>query len=138
MWNYLMIGYEKIVEERILNSLRRGEFDNLPGSGKPLTFHDDSYVPEDLRLAYKILKNANFLPPELEIKREIRKTEDLLSNMKDTKEKYRVLKKLNHLIMKYNVLHGRSLMIDIPQHYQEKLIDNFENNKQKWLIIYYH
>ncbi len=53
-------------------------------------------------IAYKILKNADCLPPEIELKKEIERTEDLLRGMADTAEKYHTLKKLNFLIMKLN------------------------------------
>ena len=56
-------GFSRIVEERIRRAQKRGDFKNLSGSGKPLVFEDDSLVPEELRLAYKILRNANCLPP---------------------------------------------------------------------------
>ena len=79
----MITGFEKIVEERIKQSQRKGEFDNLPGSGKPLAIEDISRIPEDLRLAYKMLKNADCVPPEIEIKKEIHTTEALLENMTD-------------------------------------------------------
>ena len=66
----MLLGFEKIVEERIRNAQKMGEFDDLPGSGKPLVFEQDNLVPEELRLAYKILKNAGFLPLEIELKKE--------------------------------------------------------------------
>ncbi|CAN2047001.1 DUF1992 domain-containing protein [Candidatus Magnetomoraceae bacterium gMMP-1] len=120
-----MNGFEKIIENRILQAQKNGIFDNLSGEGKPFEFKDDSYVPEDLKMAYKILKNADCLPPELEIKKEIRKTEDLLATMPDTEEKYRILKKLNLLIMKFNILSSSSFDRDMPQYYHEKLVDQF-------------
>ena len=58
-------GFERVVEERIRSAQKRGDFDNLPGSGKPISFEDDRFVPEELRLAYKILKNAGFVPKGL-------------------------------------------------------------------------
>ena len=76
-------GFDKIVEERIKNAQRKGDFQDLPGSGQPLNLDDDNFVAEDLRLAYKILKNADFVPPEIEIKKEIAKTEQLLTSLKD-------------------------------------------------------
>jgi len=121
----MITGFEKIVEERIRAAQRNGVFDNLPGHGEPLEFDDDRFVPEDLRMGYKILKNAGCLPPEIEIKKEIRQTEDLLASMKDTAEKYRTLKKLNFLIMKLNSMRDRSAEFDTPQHYSEKLVERF-------------
>ncbi len=118
-------GFEKIVEERIRKAQRKGEFENLPGSGKPLVFNDNHFIPEDLRLAYKILKNADCVPPEIELKKEIRQTEDLLAGMEETSEKYRLLKKLNFLIMKLNTIRDTSIMFEMPQHYMEKIEGRF-------------
>ncbi len=120
-------GFDKIVEERIKNAQKKGDFENLSGSGKPLDLDDDSCVAEDLRLAYKILKNADFAPPEIEIKNEIKKTEHLLAGMKDEKEKYRILKKLNFLIMKLNSMRSASVNHDVPQQYVEKVAGRIES-----------
>ena len=51
-----------IAEQKIQEALRNGEFDDLPGKGEPLHLEDESGIPEELRLAYKILKNADCLP----------------------------------------------------------------------------
>lgn len=59
-------GFAAIVERRIAEAMARGEFDRLPGAGKPLALDDDPLVPEEMRVAYRILKNAGFVPPELE------------------------------------------------------------------------
>jgi hypothetical protein len=80
---FLMItGFEKIVEERIRRAQECGEFDALSGAGQPLEFEPDGHIAEDLRLAYKILKNAECLPPEVELRKDIEKTEDLLAAMR--------------------------------------------------------
>ena len=113
-------GFEKIIEQRIQKAQRKGDFENLPGRGKPLP-KEDMNVPEDLRLAYKILKNADCIPPELEIKTEIRNTQELLSGMEETSEKYKVLKKLNLLILKLNSLRSGGIQFDVPQHYMDPL-----------------
>jgi hypothetical protein len=122
-------GFEKIVEERIRKAQKKGEFENLVGSGKPLKYNDNWCIPEDLRLAYKILKNADCLPPEIELKKEIKQTEDLLAGMQETSEKYRILKKLNFLIMKLNTMRDTSVMFEMPQHYMEKLVGHIEKSK---------
>jgi hypothetical protein len=122
-------GFEKIVEERILKAQKKGDFENLIGSGKPLKLNENYYIPEELRLAYKILKNADCLPPEIELKKEIKQTEDLLAGMQETSEKYRILKKLNFLIMKLNTMRDTSIMNEMPQHYMEKLVRHIEESK---------
>ena len=114
---------ERLAEERIRDAMQRGEFDNLPGRGKPLNLEDDRHIPDDLRLAYKVLKNADCLPPELELKKEIRKAEELLSSMKDEGEKYGQLQKLNFLIMKLNEMRKGSVQWEEKQLYYEKIVD---------------
>lgn len=120
-------GFDKIVEERILKAQKKGEFENLTGSGKPLSFANDSCVAEELRLAYKILKNADFVPPEIELKKEIQQTEELLAGMQETAEKYRIIKKLNFLIMKLNSCRDTAISLEMPQHYTDKLVERFES-----------
>ena len=107
-------GFEKIIEERILQAQKRGDFDNLPGFGKPLDIEDDSHIPEDLRLAYKVLKNAGCIPPEIELKKEIHQTRDLLAAMENTAQKYRTLTRLNYLILKLNCLRKTAVSREMP------------------------
>jgi hypothetical protein len=118
-------GFEQIVEERIRQAQKGGEFVDLPGAGKPLVLEDLSGVPPELRLAYKILKNADCKPPELQLKDEIQRTEQLLENMTDTREKFRTLKKLNFLIMKFNTIRGSSTAFEMPQRYEARLVERF-------------
>ncbi len=127
----IVTGFEKIVEERIRAAQRNGEFDNLKGAGRPLEHEDYSRIPQELRLAYKILKNADCLPPEIEIRNEIIRTETLLSNMEDEALRYQTLKKLNFLIMKLNTLRGGSAAFDIPQQYEHKLVEHISTNKKQ-------
>jgi hypothetical protein len=124
-------GFEKIVEERIRRAFEDGEFDELSGAGEPLTLQDDSNVPEELRLAYKILKNAECLPPEIELRKEIEITEDLLAALPDTAEKYRALKKLNFLILKVNSLRRTSITNEIPQYYAVQVVSRLESGKAR-------
>ncbi|MDL2322091.1 DUF1992 domain-containing protein [Desulfosarcina sp. OttesenSCG-928-B08] len=122
-------GFEQIIEARIKKAQEEGAFDDLPGTGKPLCFEDESHVPEDLRLAHKILKNADCLPPEIMLRKEIRTTADLLEGITDTAKKHKTLKKLNFLIMKLNAMRGGSVAFDVPQRYYADLVDRIEHSK---------
>ena len=113
----------KIAEQRIREAQERGEFDDLPGRGQPLKLEDDSNVPEDLRLAYKILKNADCLPPELEAKKEIRQMEDLLENIPDEKERYKLIKKINYQVTKLNMMGRKSPLLEEKEIYFKKVVD---------------
>jgi hypothetical protein len=118
-----MFGYEKIVEKKIKEAEERGEFENLLGRGRPLKLDDDSRIPADLRLAYKILKNADCLPPEIELQKEIRKMEDMLKNIPDEKERYLQIKRINFKIMKLNMMGRKSPLLEENQIYYSKLIE---------------
>jgi hypothetical protein len=124
-------GFNKIVEERIRKAQKRGEFKNLEGSGKPLDLLEDQMVAEELRLAYKILKNADCLPPEIELKKEIQQTEELLSGMGETAEKFCTMKKLNFLIMKLNTLRNTSIEFEAPRKYSDKMIGKLESSTSR-------
>lgn len=62
---------DRVAEQRIEAALGRGEFDGLPGAGRPLELDDDSLVPPELRAACRILKNSGMVPPEIETLREL-------------------------------------------------------------------
>lgn len=72
---------DDLIERRIDEARRQGAFDDLPGSGRPLDLDDDRLVPEELRVAYRILKNAGYLPPEVEALRDV---DTLLGRALDT------------------------------------------------------
>jgi hypothetical protein len=127
--NRMFPGFERIIEARIKKAQEEGAFENLPGSGKPLCLEDDRHIPEDLRLAHKVLKNADCLPPEVQLRKEIRSTEDLLAGMTDTLRKHRTIKKLNYLILKLNALRDTHAAFDIPQRYYGEVVERLESDK---------
>lgn len=99
-------GFEALVEERIKKAQKEGAFDDLEGKHKPLKF-EDQHVPEELRLAHKILKNSGFLPPEVELKKKISHAEHLLETIQmDSPERLKTQKKLNYLTTKLSTLRG--------------------------------
>ena len=63
--------FSLLAENRIREAMEAGEFDDLQGKGQPLNLEDDSHIPSELRMAYKILKNADCLPPELTLRQEV-------------------------------------------------------------------
>ncbi len=121
---------ERIAEKRIKEAMEKGEFENLEGKGKPLKFEDDSFVPPDLRMAYKILKNAGYLPPEIEAEKEIRTTMDLLRNARDEEERYRQVRKLNVIVMKINMLRKRPINLEKDQFYYKKVVERVTIRKK--------
>ena len=120
-----MSFYQRVVEERILEAQRAGAFDNLPGKGKPLQFDDQSWVPEDLRIAYHVLKNAHVLPPEAELLKEIHTLEDLLKYVEDDNERRALAKIIQWKIIHLDILKRRSFLLETVRHYGAKLARKF-------------
>lgn len=116
-------GFEALVEERIKKAQKEGAFDNLDGMHKPLKF-EDQHIPEEFRLAHKILKNSGFLPPEVEIRKKITQTEQLLEMAElDSPERIKAQKKLNYLVSKLNVLRGdRPMSFMVSDVYHNSII----------------
>ncbi|AND38611.1 MULTISPECIES: DnaJ family domain-containing protein [Cytobacillus] len=114
-------------EDRIKKAYKDGEFDNLPGYGKPLPFDDLSSVPENLRMAYRIMKNAGFTDEENQMKKEMLTIEDLIKQCEDQEEKKALQKKLNEKMIRFN-----SMMSKRRQNTNSSLFKNYEekiNNK---------
>ncbi|MYL50923.1 DUF1992 domain-containing protein [Halobacillus litoralis] len=77
------MDYGHLIEEKIKQSMKNGDFDNLPGKGKPLPKDEFAHLPPELRNSYRILKNANMLPEEMILKKEMVEIEDLLAGITD-------------------------------------------------------
>jgi hypothetical protein len=100
-----MYGFERIVEQKIQDALEKGDLDNLPNKGKPLIMEDLSCVPEDLRMGYKVLKNAGILPEEMQLKKDIASLEELMASANLVHEEVDQTKaKLASKILRYKML----------------------------------
>jgi hypothetical protein len=117
--------FQRVVEEKILEAQRNGAFDNLPGKGKPLELEDQSWVPEDLRVAYHVLKNAHVLPPEAELLKEIRTLEDLLQYIEEGEERRALSKSIQWKVIRLDLLKKRSIPMETVRYYSRKLVRKF-------------
>ena len=116
----------RIAEQRILEAQRAGAFDNLPGKGKPLALEDLSWVPDDLRIGYMVLKNANVLPPEAELLKDIHTIEDLLKHIEDEGERRALAKSIQWKMIRLDMLKRRSLDSSTLRGYGRKLVARFQ------------
>ncbi len=114
--------FRAIAEKKIFEAIERGEFNNLTGAGKPLRFEDETFIPDDLIMAYKVLKNSGFLPPEIELRKEIVSMKDLINTLDDDKERLKKIRELNFKLMKLNMLRGKPLSFEDFPLYEEKLL----------------
>jgi DnaJ homologue, subfamily C, member 28, conserved domain len=126
-----MDSFERIAENRILEAIEAGLFDNLQGKGQPLNLEDDSHIPPELKMAYKILKNADCLPPELELRREIITLQDLVASLEDEAEKLKQMRRLNFLMMKMGLMRPVSPQILEHELYAPKVLEKLETKKRQ-------
>ncbi len=121
--------FTRIAENRILEAMEAGEFDNLEGMGQPLNLEDDSHIPPELRMAYKILKNAHCLPPELEVRKEVVTLQDLVASMEDEAEKLKQMRRLNFLMMKLSMIRPVSAQVLEQDLYTPKILERLESRR---------
>jgi DnaJ homologue, subfamily C, member 28, conserved domain len=115
-------SFWRIAEARIREAQEDGAFDNLPGKGKPLEIEDLSWVPEELRIGYHVLKNAHVVPPEAELLKDIHTLEDLLKHVEEG-ERRALAKSLQWKLIRLDLLKRRSLSLHSVRHYSGKIID---------------
>jgi Domain of unknown function (DUF1992) len=117
----------RLAEERIKEAQRAGEFDNLPGKGKPLQLEDLSWVPDDLRIGYLILKNAHVLPPEVELLKDVHILEDLLKHIEEDGERKALAKSIQWKLIRLDMLKRRSMPLHSVRYYSDKLVSKLRN-----------
>jgi hypothetical protein len=89
---------DALAEQHISEATARGEFNDLPGAGAPLPPEDMELVPEELRAAYRLLKNAGCLPGELQVCAELKEIEVLLAQARAGEERRSLLARMNFLL----------------------------------------
>ncbi len=116
-----MFPIDEIAERRITEAMDRGEFEALPGAGKPLRLEDDCLVPEELRAGYRLLKNAGYLPQEIRLRREISEIETLLNLIDEPAARDRATRKLRLLETRLG-LTGHTSPLSQDLNYRMKII----------------
>jgi hypothetical protein len=118
--------FQRIAEQRILEAQRDGAFDNLPGKGKPLELEDLSWVPEELRIGYHVLKNAHVLPPEAELLKDVHTLEDLLKHVEDEGERRALAKSIQWKMIRLDMLKRQSMDLNSVRAYSRRLVAKFQ------------
>ncbi len=121
-----MLCWQNLVEERIETAMREGAFDDLPGKGRPLQLDDDSMVPEDLRMAYKVLRNSGYVPQEVADRKEIQDIVEMLERNPDEQTRFRQIKKLNVLIQRWNTRKQRHVLLEEDERYYRRIVERVE------------
>lgn len=119
-----------IAEKRIAQAIEEGSLRTDGWKNKPLPQCDDHMVPPELKMAYKILKNSGYVPPELETRKEIYNLEEMIGKAEDEQTKLRQLKKLNALIFKLSTQRQVNVNLEAEQDYFRKVVERVRVKKR--------
>ena len=101
------MNFDKLVESIIKEAMERGEFDNLPGEGKPIDLTAYFDTPEDVRMAYAMLKNAGVNSREVDLLKEIAELKQILPALLDVKKKKEISKEIEKKQIEFGLIMER-------------------------------
>jgi len=102
--------FSYIAEQRIREAYEKGEFDNLPGYGKPIDNSNYFSVPAEERIAVHIMKNAGIVPEEIRLRKRIYELKQLVKCSADRKERDSLMKEIAWLEDSLFTRHGKKML----------------------------
>lgn len=120
-----------IAEQKIAQAIEKGELKSSGWKNKPLKLDDDHMVPDDLKMAYKLLKNAGYLPPEIEQRKEITRLEELIARTEDEHERLQQMRKLSVLMAKVEANRTTPANISHDDKYYRKIVERTSVRSEK-------
>jgi len=125
-----MDSLARIAERKITEALKTQDFSSKKWKNKPLPLDIDMNIPDDLKMAYKILKNSGYLPPEIEERKEVQRLEELIAATEDEHVRLRQMKKLNLLLMKIDAKRSTPSNIQQQDDYYRKVVERISVKKK--------
>ena len=98
------MAFERIVEAMIKEAMERGEFDHLPGKGKPIDLTEYFETPEELRLANSVLKNAGMTSREVDLLKEIAELKQIVAATLDEKKKQELERQIRQKQLDFSLM----------------------------------
>lgn len=120
-----------IAEQRISQAIEKGELKTSGWENRPLPLEDDHMVPDELKMAYKLLKNSGYLPPEIEQQKEISRLEQLIASTEDEHQRLQQMRKLSVLLMKVEANRKTPANIAHDDEYYRKVVERTSVNSAK-------
>jgi hypothetical protein len=119
---------DQLAERRIAEAIENGQLDGLPGSGRPLELDDDRLVPPELRAAYRLMKNAGYVPPEAALFGELASVERLLVHAIDRDERDAAASRMRLLLLRLGAHCAMSLQAQAQ--YFDRLLERVESERR--------
>ena len=98
------MSFDRIVEALIKEAMERGEFDNLPGKGKPVDLTEYFETPEETRMAHAMLKNAGMTSREVDLLKEIAELKQILETVFDGRKKQEIEKQIRQKQVEFSLM----------------------------------
>lgn len=117
---------DRLAEECIEQAIARGDLDDVPGRGRPLRLEDDAMVPAELRPAYRLLKNAGYLPQEMQLRRDLQDAEALLRAARTEEERATAGARLRLLLSRLSGSRAGSLLTQ--EAYLQRIRDRIQRD----------
>ena len=127
----MLDALHRIAEQRIVKAIEEGTLKTDGWKNRPLPLEDNSFVPEDLKMAYKILKNSGYVPPEVETRKEIQKLEDLILKTEESHVRIKQMRKLDVLMRKIDAQRSRPSSIEHDDLYYRKIVEKIDKSRSK-------
>lgn len=125
-----MEAFRIIAERRINQAISDGSLTFEQWKDKPLVLEDDSFVPAELKMAYKLLKNSGYLPQEIVDRKEVQRLEELIASTEDEHVRLQQMRKLNVLLMKMDSQRGRPVNVEGQRDYYARIVEKVELHKE--------
>jgi hypothetical protein len=100
--------FERIAEARLRQAIEDGLLDDLPNRGDRLDLEEYFATPEDVRVAFSILKNANCLPEDVQVRNEIAALEDERGRATSLGERRALEQQILRLTLRLDLLRERA------------------------------
>ncbi len=114
----------RIAEKKIKKAMEEGELSPIEHwKNKPLEFERDTFVADDLKIAYKMLKNSGYLPPELETRKKIANLQELIASTEDEHTRLKQMQKLNVLLRRLEDQRNCTSTIQAQDDYYQKIVE---------------
>jgi hypothetical protein len=107
----MMDWADRLAEQRILEAEREGVFDNLPGEGKPLPEDPFAALPDEIRMAARVLAMCGCAPQEVGLLRTLNEARRHLDDAQTAEERAQRMREFCDAELHYNVAMDRHRMM---------------------------
>ncbi|MHC4930938.1 MAG: DnaJ family domain-containing protein [Planctomycetota bacterium] len=123
------VSWETWIDRQIREAEEKGEFDNLPGKGKPIEGLDRPHDPEWWVKQLVRRENLSIVPPALELRKAVERALAEIAKEKSEREVRRLVAELNERIRALNARATSGPPTDVAPIDVERLVRRWRNGE---------